>query len=89
MTSFLWPAVDFCPSRNSAHICVRKAVSGVSSGISTYGVDMRDAVDARVELGVCADALRETAVDDLADLVADTLPGIVIYIYGGISTFVQ
>jgi len=42
---------------------------------------MREAAEARVELGVCDDALRDAAVDGLADLVAGTFPGILVYIY--------
>lgn len=42
---------------------------------------MREAVEARVELGVCADALRDAAVDALADLVAGIFPGILVYIW--------
>lgn len=57
------------------HICTRSVVSGVSRGISAYGVEIREAVDA-LELRVCTDDLCEIAADDRDDLVLEVRAGI-------------
>ena len=51
-------------------------MSGDSSGTSTYGEEILEAVDAR-ELSVCIEDLWETAADVREDLAVDTRPGIV------------
>lgn len=77
MTSFRCDAVDFCESLKIELICTLKGVSSVSGGISTYGEEIRDAVEAR-EFKVCIDDLWDTALDVLVDLVPETLPGILV-----------
>ena len=57
-------------------ICVRNSFSGDSSGTSTYGEDILEAVEAR-ELSVCTEDLWDTAADVREDLTVDTRPGIV------------
>lgn len=57
------------------HICTRSAVSGVSCGISAYGDEILEAVEAR-ELRVCTEDLWEMAAEDLADLVLEVRAGI-------------
>jgi len=56
-------------------IWVRSSLSGASSGISTYGVDILDEVEAR-ELRVAAEDLCETAPEVREDLAVDTRAGI-------------
>jgi hypothetical protein len=61
-----------------AHICIRSALSGVSCGISAYGVEIRDAVEAR-EFRVWTEPLCETTPEARVDLAVETLAGILIY----------
>lgn len=56
-------------------ICTRSAFSGVSWGISAYGDDILEAVDAR-ELRVWTEDLCEMAAEDRADLVLEVRAGI-------------
>ena len=55
-TSFRWLAVVLCASPKTLHICARRLEEGPSSGITTIGEDMRDAVNLR-EARVCAEDL--------------------------------
>lgn len=55
-------------------ICVRNSLSGVSSGISTYGAEDLDVADLRL-LGSTVDDLRDPEADVL-ELLLGTLPGI-------------
>lgn len=57
------------------HICTRSAVSGVSWGISAYGDEILEAVEAR-ELRVWMEDLCEMATEDRADLVLEVRAGI-------------
>ncbi len=59
--------------------CVRNSFLGVSSGTSTYGEEIRDAVDAR-EFSVWAEDLWDTAADVRDDRVVDTRPGILTFL---------
>lgn len=54
------------------HICARSTVEGLSSGITTVGDDMRDAVDAR-EPRVGIDDLRDSR--EAVEIRVDTRPG--------------
>jgi hypothetical protein len=63
------------------HIRVRRTVEGPSSGMTTFGDDIREAVEAR-EFRVCTDDLCEIAVDVRVDLV-DTRPGIFATVFCG------
>ncbi len=56
-------------------ICVRSSLLGVSSGISTYGTEILDAVDAR-EFNVWTDDLCDIAAEVLEDRAVETRPGI-------------
>lgn len=55
--------------------CVRNSLSGVSSGISTYGAEDLDVADLRL-LGSAVVDLRDPEADVL-ELLLETLPGIV------------
>jgi len=55
--------------------CILNSFSGVSSGTSTDGEEILEAVDAR-EFSVCEDALWDTAAEVLVDRVPVTLEGI-------------
>jgi hypothetical protein len=59
--------------------CVRNSFSGVSSGTSTYGEEIRDAVDAR-EFSVWTEDLWDTAADVRDDRAVDTRPGILKFL---------
>lgn len=72
MTSFLCPAVVLCTSPKMVHICARSAVDGPSSGITTVGDDIRDAVDAR-EPRVGTDDLCDSR--EAVEFRVDTRPG--------------
>ena len=59
--------------------CVLNSFSGVSSGTSTYGEEIRDAVDAR-EFSVWMEDLWDTAADVRDDRAVDTRPGILKFL---------
>jgi hypothetical protein len=82
ITDFLCPAVVRCASENMLQICTRSAELGVSSGITTFEEEKRDAVDER-DFRVAADDLRDTAAVDTREVVDsrivvrdEVLPGI-------------
>ena len=83
MTSFLCPAVVFCASPKMVHICARSVVEGPSSGMTTVGEDIRDAVDAR-EPRVGTDDLRDSR--EAAEVRVETRPGMVED-FGVVATF--
>lgn len=78
ITDLRCEAVFRCTSRNIELICVRSALSGVSSGTS-YAAEDLDVVDV-LEVGVCVDAFRDVAVaEDREALVeGDTRLGIAL-----------
>jgi len=64
-----------CASRNKDETCVRSSFLGVSSGASTYGEEILDAVDAR-EFSVWTEDLCDTAAEVRDDRAVETRPGI-------------
>lgn len=79
--SFLCIAVEFCASLKIWHICVRRSVSGPSSGTSTAYADVRAEADPRVDLSVAVDDLRDTVVFEERAVRVEVRPGIVwIYV---------
>ena len=84
MTSFRCEAVVRCASRNMEEICVRSSFSGVSSGVSRYGEEILDAVDAR-EFSVWTEDLWDTAAEVRDERAVETLPGILKASKGDVS----
>lgn len=56
------------------HICARSAVEGPSSGMTTVGEDIRDAVDAREPM-VGTDDLRDSR--EAVEVRVETRPGMI------------